>query len=123
MKALSSVPAALELSVLIYVTSGASFSSSATQTLHDGSSSPSQSSHDLHKDSDIEKDSDKATPAVSTQAIDDLSELQGVSFLSGKPDLHKILEKAVTSSNGPVSVDGELPISLLAYAETHVDLS
>ena len=123
LRVLSSVPADLTLSVLIYVTSEPSPSSSATHTLHDHASDGSRSSHDdlrkdrdmIEKDCDIVKDVDvekggsdeKASPAISTQAIDDLTEQRGVSFFSGKPNFHKILEEAVTSSDGPVSVDGE----------------
>lgn len=34
--------------------------------------------------------------------------VKGLEVMAGRPDVHKVLEDAVTRSTGPVSVDGEL---------------
>lgn len=39
---------------------------------------------------------------------DDSMDIKGLQIVSGRPDIQKILEDAVTTSAGPVSVDGAL---------------
>jgi hypothetical protein len=39
--------------------------------------------------------------------------VKGLEVMVGRPDVHKILEDAVTKSTGPVSVDGKLSGCLL----------
>ena len=40
-------------------------------------------------------------------------DIKGVTVFGGRPNIREILEDAVTTSDGPVSVDGEDPSVLL----------
>ena len=90
---------------MIYVTTEDVY---GAQTLDDKDSGVSNSSH--HRDIDVEKEGEydeKASTDASANGVGNVADLKGVVTVSGKPDIRKILEDAVTSSGGPVSVDGE----------------
>ena len=115
-KAVTAAPQNLQLSILIYLTSGAPPSSddSAAQTLDDGDSGMTQSSQKPQKDADVEREAEydeKSPTDVSTESIEAVTDLKGVTTIPGRPDIRQILEDVVTTSDGPVSVDGE-PIAL-----------
>lgn len=109
-KATSFAPAGLELSIHIYVTSGVATDDSAAQTLDDGDSGISKSSQTPGKDADPEKDAEydekASTDVCDTPVVESYLNLKGVTIVSGRPDIPKILEDTVTTSTGPVSVDG-----------------
>ena len=101
----TALPEGIELSIAVYVTSEAD--TPASLSVVDASKSSPQLS-DLEKDADEDDKSHQG----SNKDIDGL--LKGVTTIAGKPDLYKILEDAVTNSDGPVSVDGE-SVSSSAY--------
>lgn len=91
--AIAAVPATLEVSVLVYVTSDGPVDTDPTHSLDDDTSSSTDAEKDAY--------SEKAPPTPSTIA-------QGIELRVGRPDVAAILEDAVNKSTGPVSVDGAL---------------
>ncbi len=105
MKALTSAPAGIELSCTVYVTSSppsTPVSESAAQTLAYGESGIPKSSQDPEKD--VEYDEKQST--VASHSNEGYTHIKGVELLPGRPDVRKILEESITTSDGPVSVDG-----------------
>ena len=92
----TALPEGVELSIAIYVTSETD--SPASLSVTDTKASPQLS--DLEKEMDDEK-----SHSGSIKVVEGF--LKGATTVVGKPDLHHILEDAVTNSTGPVSVDGE----------------
>ncbi|KAJ3540668.1 hypothetical protein NM688_g6196 [Phlebia brevispora] len=111
-KAVSLVPTGVELSVLIYVTTGASSGGSSTQTLHNHAG---HAAHDSDPEKEAECDEKSSVEVVDspTTMIDPSLNIKDVTVVSGRPDLRKLLEDAVTTSTGPVSVDVSGPTPLV----------
>ena len=90
---------------------------SAAQTLDDGDSGMTQSSRTQPNDADVEKDAeyDEKMPDASVEAVDSVTDLKEVTTISGRPDIHQILEDVVTTAGGPVSVDGGFVLFVIIY--------
>lgn len=114
-------PPEIELSVAIHITQLAD-SPPASQpdtppTLVSKGSTDDQSMQS------VEKDVVDFKRSVGTETMRLDLDIKGVNVYQGRPDLREVLEDAVTTSSGPVSVDGTLTIrhsylscsSLLAY--------
>lgn len=89
-KAVASISSDVDVSLTAFVTSDGADDKDPRHELDDDSSTSS----DPEKDAYDEKSS--------TGSL-----VKGLSVSSGRPDIYKILEDAVTKSSGPVSVDGE----------------
>ncbi|THG97143.1 hypothetical protein EW026_g4808 [Hermanssonia centrifuga] len=112
-KALTSAPAGIELSCTVYVTSSppsTPVSESAAQTLAYGESGIPKSSQDPEKD--VEYDEKQST--VASHSNEGYTHIKGVELLPGRPDVRKILEESITTSDGPVSVDVSGPTPLVS---------
>ena len=86
----------LSISVTIHVTSS---SESGIPTLDDDDSGV----RDLEKDGSYDA---QASPSSEKMPAEALQTLSGADIKYGRPDIPKMLEEAVRSSDGPVSVDG-----------------
>lgn len=102
----------LSVSATIYVTSN---SGSGLSSLDDGTSSVSSSSPQVR---DLEKEGsydDQISPSSEKMSADAFPSVSGVEVKFGRLDVAKTLEEAVTSSDGPVSVDGQLHVITYRY--------
>ena len=92
-RAVAAITPDVSVSVRAFVTSDGGVDSDPQHTLDDDTAS------DLSK-TDPEKDAYDEKGAR-------ISRIPGLEVRAGRPDVFKILEEAVTTSAGPVSVDGE----------------
>lgn len=104
-KTVTAIPDGVDLSIMIYVTTGTSTNVSATQTLNGHEQDVQEKDTDPEKDGDF--DEKNSVEIVDTPAFDASLDMKDVTVVSGRPDIRKILEDSVTTSAGPVSVDGQ----------------
>ncbi|KAF7789296.1 hypothetical protein EIP86_000240 [Pleurotus ostreatoroseus] len=120
-KTVTAVPDGVDLSIMIYVTTGTSANGSATQTLNGHEQDVQEKDADPEKDGDF--DEKNSVEIVNTTAFDASLDMKDVTVVSGRPDMRKILEDSVTTSTGPVSVDVSGPDSLVASIRTTLSSS
>lgn len=89
------VPSHVSVSIYIFVTSRAA---APVAELTDGTTTPASESDDVEKKGDSSSSEEKSE-------IDE--KFDRISVFEGRPDIPKLLEDEVSSSEGPVSVDGQ----------------
>lgn len=124
-KAVSAAPPELDLRIQVYITGAAKSPSFSRSDSGSDSGTPStlvsQTSIDQRSVASTTKDEKSFACADTKERIMDF-DMKGVSVYAGRPNVREILEDAVTTSSGPVSVDGESHLKVLSMRVTELCL-